>query len=774
LTESLTELGGLMKRGFLFLVIGLVAVSVFFKGLFFELEQSIFFVLISIAATGYFTTKLIKKERLIFNRWMVAAGGMLIFAVLLSFTRAAYPRGNITLLLQTIIYIIVAVIVTDYFSDNDKEGASFLILFASVGFIAAVIGLFGHTGVNVVDTFTDTSFGKRLNSTFQYANTAGIYFGLCFFLALTVIIKYKNFIIRAMFTGISSIILVAMFFTGSRGTYVVFPIAFIIYVIMVPAGFRLRSLGSLICVALPFALCLKGYNANALIANSVYAFKWLALCFGLSVMSAAAIDLIISPLYKRFIAPILLKHKVLRYFGAATVLVGVIVLIAVAASYIKAYIPADFIKRIATISIFEKSAVDRFGLDLDAWTLFKSNWLGYGGGGWTALYQSIQHKFITARSVHNNFFQVLVEAGIIGFLAYMAVTLTAFACFIYAYIKAIDNKRKLLVSGFMAAYAAVTLHSAIDFDLTFASMSLLWWSFTGISAAFANTASGERGGKSMFAGVSLTAPLYITLILSVGLVLPNAAFTTSALYADKAAEYRENADISNAIVYYEKASRIDGMNALNYSTLAELYNRMAANSEKKDDMSFWRTKALDAAQTSVKYNPNYPYYNYVLTTVYFDSGEPIKAYNQAEKLMSLQPLYPANNEVLAKGYIEAGLEYYRQGDATKAKELITKGSQINNDSKVTMTQALKLYKGKALLLRKKFTEAEVLIKAVRDASEKELEMKIECDRLLYIINQQTGKSGDNAKYKGVLWMGMVEKTPVYIEATKIIKAGDLE
>jgi hypothetical protein len=87
-----------------------------------------------------------------------------------------------------------------------------------------------------------------------------------------------------------------------------------------------------------------------------------------------------------------------------------------------------------------------------------------------------------------------------------------------------------------------------------------------------------------------------------------------------------------------------------------------------------------------------------------------------------------------------------------------------------MNQTMSFYKGKAMLLQGNFKEAEELLKKAKTGS---LELKMDSDRLLYIIYEETGRDSENAKYKGVPWMGMVKSTPVYKEFKQIIGNGIL-
>lgn len=259
--------------------------------------------------------------------------------------------------------------------------------------------------------------------------------------------------------------------------------------------------------------------------------------------------------------------------------------------------------------------------------------------------------------------------------------------------------------------------------------------------------------------------LILLLLLGLSIAAVNAAGFTAAYYAGQGEKYKEQLQTGKAIECYEKTVNIDSSNAEYHAALAELYKRMADTSGKNEQMQQWREKSINAAETAVKCDSDYPYYNYILTQAYFDSGLSIKACEQAEKLVKLQPLKLQNYDFLARGYMEAGLQYIRNKNPAKAKELIIKCSEIDKLRNIKLNPTIYFYQGKALLLLGKFKQAEELIKKARTGS---LSLKMDSDRLLYIINQETGRQAENKKYRNVIWMGMVEKTPDYIEIKQIL------
>ncbi|MHB1394935.1 MAG: tetratricopeptide repeat protein [Clostridia bacterium] len=112
-----------------------------------------------------------------------------------------------------------------------------------------------------------------------------------------------------------------------------------------------------------------------------------------------------------------------------------------------------------------------------------------------------------------------------------------------------------------------------------------------------------------------------------------------------------------AIENYIKAARLDPMNGNHHAELADIYSRMAYSSETENERKDWMEQAIREGEEAVRLDRYYPYYNKILTDVYFSGGQNIKACEQALKLVLVQPRVSGNYELLARGYLEAGLQY---------------------------------------------------------------------------------------------------------------------
>ncbi len=110
--------------------------------------------------------------------------------------------------------------------------------------------------------------------------------------------------------------------------------------------------------------------------------------------------------------------------------------------------------------------VSRFIYWQDAWSVFMSNPLGIGAGTWDNLQYSVQSAEYAVRYIHNGYLQILLEAGIVGFIAFCAIMLYTIVQYIRKGIK--DGFEELFMCAIMLA-----AHIFVDVDMSFASVYMI-------------------------------------------------------------------------------------------------------------------------------------------------------------------------------------------------------------------------------------------------------------------------------------------------------------
>lgn len=645
-------------------IIILISISPLFRGLYFNFETYAFLAALALLSIAYFFAKMMKAEPVQISKWFMVAGILLIAAVVLSFATALNTRENLENILQYTQYIIAFIVLYDYFYDSKQLFIPAIMMpVVMAGFVCAVTGLIALTGDFNIWSIT-VSWG-RIGATFQYANTASIYFAICFLFALTLANAVKSILFRSLLSGAGSILLLALFLTGSRGGYLIGIGAIFVFLLIQPSEHRIKGFINFIYMLAPVLAVLKGFNMSTAAHDNLAAAEWLAICFVLAAV-VSLLTFLLANFINKYNSIKMPKGSGLIF----TAVIGAIVIFAfVFRSSLFAVLPSSIGSRLARFSFNDINVLYRLEYDKDALKLLAGNWLlGLGGGGWKALYQSVQDYFYTAVFVHNNYLQVFVESGILGFLSYIGLVVAGVISAVYSYVKAADKVMKIYAGGLLCGLLALVVHSSFDFDLSFVSMALLLWSM------FAAAAVGQR--KLAVDGGSFK----IVLIVVCSILFSfNAVYFAGAYNENEALKYAQSGEYKAAMAYYEEAYRLDPRNPAYAFELSKLYNYFADKSTSAEKKERWLEKARTAGEMSVGGNKYYPAYMSSLVLTYLASDMPLQALEYAEKLAVYQKYNGGIYELLARSCLAAAELYEKEGNTGKAREMLEKCIEINNN-----------------------------------------------------------------------------------------------
>lgn len=682
-----------MKRIIAGIMVVLIAFSPLLRGLFFAVEAYVFLSVIALLSVIYFISKISNKERIHINKWLSVFGLLLIAAYIISFVNSVNVRENITALLQFSEYFIVFIIVYDYYHDKKQKLGKLLMSSVLIsGFINAFIGVQALS--KAFPIFDMTLNDIRLGGTFQYANTAAAYYAICVIFALALISLSKSLLLRVFLCGIGNTILLAMLLTGSRGGYIVSFAAFLFYFIIQPFGQKLKTIGAFFCIFVPAVFVNSKISALTGSKDYMALTKWIAIAFGASIAFALLLELFLIITSK-------LKHK--RAFGALILgLISVGGVLFVLNKGLSAIMPDYIIKRFANISLYDTNIHLRLEFDEWALRLISDNWLtGRGGGAWDSLYQIVQDEFYMARFTHNHYLQVFVESGILGFISFLGLIILSLLFMVKALLRTKETAEKLLISGILSGLLLLAAHSAIDFNLTFVSLSLLLWVLIAASAVFlpqkreevfSEKNTTKQSGSNTFRNV-------LVVVSSILLSL-TALYALSSYNAERGYYSMLDKKIPEARGYYEEASRLDPINPVYYYQLAKIYNYYADQSTKEENETIWRNEARVSAERSIALDACYPDYRALLVQVYLKSGMPVEAVKHIEAVIKYQPLNIINYEVLARVYYETGKYYLENNENAQGKEYLLKSTEVKKMHNIEETDLILSYRQKALSLLK--------------------------------------------------------------------------
>ncbi|HWQ73733.1 MAG TPA: O-antigen ligase family protein, partial [Syntrophomonas sp.] len=112
---------------------------------------------------------------------------------------------------------------------------------------------------------------------------------------------------------------------------------------------------------------------------------------------------------------------------------------------------------------------------------------GSGAGAWNALYHQHQDYLFYTSEVHNHFLQVLIEAGLLGLLAFLSMWIFMFYA-VFKLKKIIKNNMEnnsdiepwILIWSVTVAALVTGLHAFIDFDLSLSALCIMLWTLLGL------------------------------------------------------------------------------------------------------------------------------------------------------------------------------------------------------------------------------------------------------------------------------------------------------
>lgn len=683
-----------MKKITVILMIFLISISPLFRGLFFEYETYGFMAALALLCILYFFTIIYNKETIRINKLYLMVSLLMLAGICFSFANAMNARATLRSLLFYMELTVVFIVLYDYFYGRKQQFMKAVMLPSVV--VGAVAGFIGAIALvdrlNFLNVYIE---GNRIGSTLQYANTAAVYFLVCFIFAVSLANSLKNVWLRSVVAGLGSVSLFAFLLTGSRGGLAVGIIACIALLVIQPAGMRVKALAGIACPSAAVFAVTNKFNAAVATKDGLGAIKWIAISFVAAAAAYCVIALILKATVEKI--RISLSGK-MKFISAAIVVVVLLAGILLWKEFIR-FLPPVMVRRLERLAnqgVGDANVLYRLEFFRDAFKLLASHWLfGLGGDGWKAMYHSVQDFGYTANYVHNHFLQVFVDHGVLSFLAFTGLTVISGLGFLHSYLSEREDRLlKSWTAGMLCGYAALVMHSAFDFDLTFASMALLLWTMFAVSAAgdgdvavrdqkapVLGFAFRDRW-RGVFSGnlLKVAFSAICALLLSV-----HALWFTAAYNAQKAYNYKREKNYGYAMIYYEEANRLDPSNTGYTFELAKLYHYFGKKAEDRDARKMWLEKARRAGEMSVNGNKNYPAHMNTLARIYIDSGMPLEALDMSLELLSLFRYDAETYEVLAKSYIDAALYYEEKGDVAKARELLASCVAIDNNPDLRMS-----------------------------------------------------------------------------------------
>ncbi|MCX7922775.1 MAG: O-antigen ligase family protein [Clostridia bacterium] len=441
----------------------------------------------------------------------------------------------------------------------------------------------------------DEGKNLRLQSLFQYANIAGLFMGIGFFMARYFLEGCSTYKHKAKYYIYSHILLTGLMLTLSRGAILVFFIMVFVHMVIVRSFKETAYTITHATIAAATA-----YLMNVFAVNKNY--------------GAATFMLLLSVLAAAYIFNLLERHEnyIKRYWGVFVILpmAGAIALVSRGSSGVG---------RMFNISFFEGTLIERYIYVQDALSVVSKNLLfGLGPGNWDSKQFSFQTAQYYSRYIHNGFVQFVTDAGIPAFTL-VAIILVMFFKVTAKQYKATKD-RYYLTLGIVVAF--IIVHSFIDVGLSFSSILI-------IIAALISSGMREAKFTGTLKVVSWAKPIKVVVNAGVIILLfVSAIYFTGQLIMDSNQAAIDSGDFDKAVSGYLIAKYLRPFDPEVYLGMASCYRSMGKSPELIVE-TYSNARSLDKFQPKVLRD---------IIDYRQSVGDDIQTYEASKLLISIQPL----------------------------------------------------------------------------------------------------------------------------------------
>ncbi len=647
----------------------------------------------------------------------------LIPAFALSLLTAVHMRPALGELLKVINYFMIYWVAAQAARKEQDLDLILKVCYTSA-VVVAVIGLAAATGYFAFPGAYDNGI---IMSTLQYKNALAVYLTVLNLVGLALSVKAERPLPKMLFALGNFLMLVVILGTQSRGGWLLYPVGLIGLFAGLPAVYRWRAAYHTVIFLSCGLAAARLFLPRMTAGNGPQAAAYL--------LAFAAATVALQYAYHRLGLWLGSDHiedrtrRAVAMGGLAYLGVVVVFYLFYASgamtSALASVLPEQVAARAETIGTSATTLPERYEMIRDALHIAANHPLtGSGGGAWNALYHQYQASLYWTTEAHNYFAQTLVEAGVLGLLAVLAI----WACFIFTVFRLwrrTEQEGGAWMSLWAVAVAALTLglHSFFDFDLSIPALGILLWLFFGLVRAGINiTEENKKSQPEEKKNPTVPRLVLVALAATAGaglLFLPSARLYAAGLDGARGAQALQDKNLQAAEKYYLDARRSDPYTASYAGDLAQIY---AARAIATGSVSY-HSLALEQAGDAIAAEPYDSSTRAVLISMYLLMQEYDLAVRESEALLRLNPLLPANYEVLghtcvmvARYHIERGApqlagDYIERAIALpavmkeKSDEMRTRARNYIKGDPMPPTPTVKLAAGQALYLSGRYEEA---------------------------------------------------------------------
>lgn len=311
----------------------------FIRGLYFEEEQMPAEIIILSAFLAYFVSKLIYKQKFKLASPMEFASLFIVFAYIIAFFNAAFFRMAVAEWLKYLSYAAIFIVLSEFLYDKTMRRAAAWVAVAAGGlmcltsfdsagnsaFIGVLNSIFKFFGAT--EYFFSMFLSNRLYSSLQYPNAFAAYLMGVFLITTGLVMDSEKKWQKAVAAGIGALLLCGFVYTLSRGAYIVFPFALLLFFLVLPVNRKVTGALAILSQGFPALIAVLGIARDMNLPQGNKPMMWMMVIFAMA--GAAVLSLVIGKISNVFEK---ISWKVYISIAGAVVAVG-LTLVIVAFNY---------------------------------------------------------------------------------------------------------------------------------------------------------------------------------------------------------------------------------------------------------------------------------------------------------------------------------------------------------------------------------------------------------------------------------------------------------
>lgn len=551
------------------------------------------------------------------------------------------------------------------------------------GAILALIGCLAAAGLLHVPAAV---VSQRILSTIQYANAFGALLDFTLIIALSLTLadwsaqRHRRhpagpFNARAALYGAASVLLlVTLLGTTSRGAWLVLAAGSVLWIIGLPKSQRWTAV---LALAWPSAVAV-------LLSRTILGGFWdghgaRSLVVLLVGMAVGAVGFGIERTVVRAWRRQQFGPEVRRVFQGFVGLyvVGVIAFLlvstggATAALAGRGIVSAQVAQQAGSISLDTPDFLARVVMWRDGLKLLaKHPLLGLGGGGWAALYHTVQSALYWSTQAHEAILQAWIDGGLLAGLGTAGMGI--FLLYLGWRGRGGDRSAPLMRWGLAAAGVALWAHSLADFDLSIPAVAALLWGAAGAVRGSEPPAPAPPRRVAVMKGLGsgIAVAAVASLLLVTGSRLSQAGALASAGAQDLTAK-----QYSAAYTKYQAALDLE---PLDPTVLADKAQLLAVAFSTGHSPAF-RQQAADTALAAMEFGPGNFSVDTTAVNVLGATNHWAGVANGANALLASFPLDPTVAAVADQALLKAAVGEIGAGAFTSAAANLQRAAATSSD-----------------------------------------------------------------------------------------------